>query len=66
MIRLRVVRESVGWSVKLDDNMKSPFRSRNAAIAEAHRIATDISRHGERAEVTVDEDAPGEQGGAHP
>jgi hypothetical protein len=66
MIRLRVVRESFGWSVQLDNHTTSPFRSRNAAITAAHRIAADISRHGERAEVTVEDDAPEgrRQGGA--
>ena len=60
MIRLSVIRESLGWSVQLD-GMKSPFRSRKVAIAAAHRIAANISRHGEHAEVIAEEDVPGEQ-----
>lgn len=62
MIGLKVVRDSSGWSVQIDDHMKSPFRRRDAAIAEAHRIAADIRRHGEQAEVTVEDDFSGEGG----
>ena len=63
MIRLSVVREEHGWSVRIGQQMSSPFRRRDAAIREARRLAAGIRSHGERVEVAIEGVAAGEQGG---
>jgi hypothetical protein len=58
MIRLRVVKDEYGWSVRIGEQMTSPFRRRDRAIREANRLAADIRRQGGQAEAVV-EDVPG-------
>jgi len=54
MIRLSVVKDENGWSVRLGDRMESPFRRRDMAIREAQRIAASIRSHGEQVELLIE------------
>jgi hypothetical protein len=56
MITFNVVREKHGWAIRLDKCMTTPFRLRELAIREAQCLAEAIRRHGESAQVVVEED----------
>jgi hypothetical protein len=55
MITFSVVKERYGWAIRLGEGMTTPFRLRELAIREAKCLADAIRRHGEGAEVVVDE-----------
>lgn len=57
MITFRVVKEQYGWSVRMDDCMTTPFRTRELAIREAECLARELHAHGQRAAVLVEEAA---------
>jgi hypothetical protein len=57
MITFNVVREQHGWAIRVGERKTTPFWSRDLAIREAKSLAEAISRHGERTEVIVDDDA---------
>lgn len=54
-ISFRVVKESYGWSVRLGDGMTTPFQSHPLALKHANGFAEALRRHGEFAEVVVEE-----------
>jgi len=54
MITFKVVKEQHGWAIRMDERM-TPFWSRDLAIREANCLAAAIRRHGEYAEVSVDD-----------
>ena len=56
MITFSVVKESHGWAIRLGERMTTPFRLRELAIREAKCLADAIRRHGECAEVVVEEE----------
>ena len=60
MIRLSVVKEKSGWSIRIGERMCSPFWRRDKAIREARRLAAAIRSHGEQAEVIVEGEAGGD------
>jgi hypothetical protein len=55
MLAFSVVKQLHGWAVCMDDRMTTPFWSRDLAIREANSLANAIRRHGELAEVIVQE-----------
>ena len=57
MHTLRVVRDPCGWTVELGPGIVSPFRSRAQAIEAAECVCSDLRRHGEDAEVRVEDAA---------
>jgi hypothetical protein len=56
MITFSVVKETFGWTIRLGECMTTPFRLRELAIREAKSLAEAIRRHGECAEVVVEDD----------
>ena len=54
MITFKVVKEQHGWAIRMDERM-TPFWSRDLAIREANCLVAAIRRHGEYAEVSVDD-----------
>ena len=54
MITFKVVKETHGWSVRLGEQMTTPFWSKASAVQEANRLAETLGAHGEYAEVLVD------------
>ena len=54
MITFNVVREQHGWAIRMGEGMTTPFRSRDLAICEAHRLADAIRCHGQCAEVIAE------------
>lgn len=58
MISFRVVKEPYGWAVRMGQGMMTPFRSRTMAIKHANGFAEALRRHGEAAEVVLDENWP--------
>jgi hypothetical protein len=65
MIRLRVHKDQYGWSVRIGEQMTSPFRRQDMAICEANRLVADIRRQGGQAEAVI-EDTPGVERAARP
>jgi len=57
MIRLRVAKDEYGWSIRIGEQMTSPFRRREVAIREANRLAAEIRTRGGQAETVVEDDA---------
>ncbi|MDP1736512.1 MAG: hypothetical protein Q8L23_03625 [Caulobacter sp.] len=55
MISFRVVKEPYGWAVRVGQGMMTPFRSRVTAINHANGFAETLRRHGETAEVVLEE-----------
>jgi hypothetical protein len=64
LIRLRVVKDDYGWSIRIGEHMTSPFRRREVAIREANRLAADIRGRGGQAEAIVEDAAAIEQSGS--
>ncbi len=60
MIIFNVVKEPHGWAVRMGERMTTPFWSKDLAVLEANRLAASIRRHGERAEVVVENHDPRE------
>jgi hypothetical protein len=58
MIIFNVVKERCGWTVRTGKCMTTPFWSRDSAIREAHCLAETLRRHGEYAEVIVEDAEP--------
>lgn len=58
MISFRVVREPYGWAVRMGQGMMTPFRSRVLAVRHANGFAETLRRHGEAAEVILEEAWP--------
>ena len=54
MIIFNVVKEQHGWSVRMGEQMTTPFWSKDLAVWEANRLADGIRRHGELTEVIVE------------
>lgn len=54
MLTFDVVKEQHGWGIRMDQRMTTHFRSRNAAVHQAHLLAAAIRRHGVRTMVIVD------------
>ena len=54
MITFRVVKEQHGWAIRTSGGMTTPFWSRDAAIREACRLASDVRSHAECTEVVVE------------
>ena len=54
MITFCVVKETHGWAVRLNDQMTTPFWSRELAIQEAHGLAETLRRHGALAYVNIE------------
>lgn len=57
MITFAVVKEHYGWSVRMGEQMTTPFWSRLLAIREAERMAAKIRRHGAATQIVVQETA---------
>jgi hypothetical protein len=55
VIVFSVVKERYGWSVRMGDRMTTPFWSRDVAVREANILAQAIRRHGELAQVSLEE-----------
>jgi hypothetical protein len=53
----KVVKEPNGWAVRLDPVMCTPFRLRASAIREAQLLRDRLRRHGEAAEVVIDDES---------
>ena len=62
MHTFRVVKEQHGWAVRLGEGMSTPFWTRALAVQEANCLCDGLRRHGQRAEVVVEE--PDGAGGA--
>ena len=58
MITFNVVKERYGWAVRIGESMSMPFWSRDMAIRQANCLAADILRHGNSAEVIVQDADP--------
>jgi hypothetical protein len=54
MITFNVVKEQHGWAIRMGEGMTTPFRSRDLAICEAHRLANAIRCHGQCAQVVAE------------
>ncbi len=54
MITFNVVKEQHGWAIRMGAGMTTPFRSRDLAICEAHRLADAIRCHGQCAQVVTE------------
>ena len=52
---LRVVKEPFGWTIRLGAGMTSSFRTRAQALVEAECLCDELRRHGEEAEVLIEE-----------
>ena len=59
MHTFRVVREAGGWAVRSGPGVTSCFRTRAHAIREAQCLCDELHKHGEAAEVVVEDAAPG-------
>ncbi len=57
LTRFKVVKETYGWAVRLDEGMMSPFWSKSLALQHANSCAEMLRRHGEQVQVIV-EDVP--------
>ncbi len=57
-IRVEVVEDAFGWSVRIGEHMHSPFRKREHAVLEAHHLAARLRWQG--AKVVVEGVAPPE------
>jgi hypothetical protein len=55
MHTFKVVKEPLGWAVRMDAGMCTPFRSRDHAIREADGLCEELRRHGVQAEVVVED-----------
>jgi hypothetical protein len=60
MITFNVVKEQHGWAIRMDKRMMTPFWSRDLAVREANCLARAIRRHGQCAEVIVEDAVPSE------
>jgi len=57
MHTFKVVKEPHGWAVRLGHGMTTPFWSRAVAIQEANCLCDALRRHGEVAEVVIEEES---------
>ena len=55
IISFRVVKEPYGWAVRMRQGMMTPFHSRSMALRHANSFAEALRRHGEPAEVILEE-----------
>ena len=55
MHTLRVSKEPFGWTIRLGAGMTSSFRTRAQAMLEAECLCDELRRHGEEAEVLIEE-----------
>jgi hypothetical protein len=58
MHTLRVVRETVGWTIELAPGVTSCFRTRVQALREAKCLCDEFHKRGEAAEVVIEDAAP--------
>jgi len=59
MHTFKVVKQPVGWAIRLGDGMSTSFWSRDLAVQEANCLCEALRRHGQLAEVEVEPcDAP--------
>jgi len=59
--RFKVVKEVYGWAVRSDEGMMSSFWSRALALKHANNCAEMLRRHGEQAQVIVEDGPVGSQ-----
>lgn len=55
MHTFKVVKEPFGWAVRLGEVMSTPFWSRELAVQEANCLCEALRRHGEPAQVVVEQ-----------
>lgn len=59
--RFKVVKEAYGWAIRSDEGMMSSFWSRALALSHANHCADMLRRHGEQAQVIVEDGAAGQE-----
>lgn len=59
MARFKVVKEVYGWAVRSDEGMMSSFWSKDLALRHANNCADMLRRHGEQAQVDVEDASVG-------
>lgn len=57
--RFKVVKEVYGWAVRSDEGMMSSYWSRSLALNHANNCADMLRRHGEQAQVIVEDSSGG-------
>ena len=55
MHTFKVVKEPFGWAVRLGEVMSTPFWSRELAVREANCLCEALRRHGQPAQVVVEQ-----------
>ncbi len=56
-LHYRIVQHDGGWAYKLGDGFSEPFRSKDAAIAAAHRVAAEQHVPGDPALISYQDEA---------
>jgi hypothetical protein len=58
MITFRVVKEELGWGIRMGEISTTLFGSKDLAVREANLLAEAICRHGEPVQVAIEDDEP--------